>query len=343
MEGLMEGTVAVVTGASSGVGRAIARALGERHARVALIARGVDGLAAAAREIEDAGGKALVLPLDVSDAAAVEKAADHVAATWGGIDIWINDAMVSVLSPVTEMTAQEFRRVTEVNYLGGVHGTLAALKHMRPRNAGTIVQIGSALAYRSIPLQSAYCASKAALRAFTDSLRCELAHDRSGINLTMIHLPAVNTPQFQVLRNRLPRHPQPVPPIYQPELIARAVLDAVRRPPREAWLGWSTMAAIVGQMFIPGWLDRYLGRTAYRGQQTDQLRHQHPDNLDQPLPGDRGARGEFDARAHSWSSALWLRAHRRALAAGAFLIAAAASALLRKRGSSRRLPPPLRW
>jgi short-subunit dehydrogenase len=256
--------VAVVTGASSGVGRAVARALGERGYLVGLLARGVEALQATAREVEARGGAAIVLPVDVSDAEAVARAADRVAAAGGAIDVWINNAMVSVFSPVVEMSPDEYRRMIEVNYLGYVHGTLAALRHMRPRNAGHIIQIGSALAYRSIPLQSAYCASKAAIRAFTDSLRCELVHERSRIRVSALHLPAINTPQFAVVRNRLPYHPQPVPPIYQPEIVARAVLSLLGRPRREMWLGWSTVKAIVAQTLVPRLADRYLGRTGYR-------------------------------------------------------------------------------
>src|SRR6185369_10217780 len=249
---VLEGKTAVVTGASSGVGRAIAHAFAARGARVALLARNLDGLDAAAREARRLGRDALILSLDVADAAAVDAAADRVAHEWGGIDIWVNDAMISVFSPVSEMTADEFRRVTEVNYLGYVHGTLAALRHMRRRNAGVIIQIGSALAYRSIPLQSAYCASKAAIRGFTDSLRSELLHERSGVAVTMLQLPAVNTPQFEVVRSRLAGHPQPVPPIYQPEVVAKAVLRAAVHPRREMWIGWSTTFAILGQCLVPG-------------------------------------------------------------------------------------------
>lgn len=318
----LAGKVAVVTGASAGVGRAIARALGQQGARVGLIARGPDGLEAAAREIRASGGDALVLALDVADAAAVEAAADRVASEWGRLDVWVNNAMVSVFSPVSEMTPGEYRRVTEVTYLGYVHGTLSALKHMRPRNAGVIVQIGSALAYRSIPLQSAYCAAKAAVRGFTDSLRCELAHERSHIQLTALHLPAVNTPQFQVVRNRLPRHPRPVPPVYQPELMAKAVLHAIEHPARELWVGWPTVKAILGQKLIPGLLDGYLGRMAYDAQQTDRLQHRHQDNLDTVLAGDRGAHGEFDDEARSSSFEVWMRGHR------ALLGGLAASALI---------------
>jgi NAD(P)-dependent dehydrogenase (short-subunit alcohol dehydrogenase family) len=311
----LEGQVVVVTGASSGVGRAIARAFGSERAKVALIARNVDGLDAAAREVRDRGGEALVLPLDVADSAAVDRAADQIVSEWGRIDVWINDAMVSVFAPVSDIRPEEFRRVMEVNYLGYVHGTLAALRHMRAKDAGVIVQIGSALAYRSIPLQSAYCASKAAIRGFTDSLRSELLRERSGIAVTMIQLPAVNTPQFEVVRNRLPKHPQPVPPIYQPEVIARAVVQAVQRPKRELWIGWSTTMAIVGQRLVPGFLDRYLASRAWESQETDQLPPGHPlkhdkDNVDALMPGDRGAHGPFDARARTVSTKMWMRSHR---------------------------------
>ncbi|WP_394846720.1 SDR family oxidoreductase [Pendulispora brunnea] len=314
----LAGKVAVVTGASSGVGRALARAFGDRGASVALIARTRDALDAAAEEIVRAGGRAMVFPLDVSDAQAVESAADRVVAEWGCIDIWLNDAMVSVFAPVMDTRPEEYRRVMEVNYLGYVHGTLSALKHMRARNQGLIVQIGSALAYRSIPLQSAYCASKAAIRGFTDSLRSELVHDGSRIRIVMLQLPAVNTPQFQVVRNRLPKHPQPVPPIYQPEVIAEAALYAVEHPARELWIGWSTLKAIVGQRLFPGLLDRYLARRAYDAQQTDALRHAHADNVDVPVPGDRGAHGEFDRWSRRGSTELWLRMHRHAFAAALF-------------------------
>jgi NAD(P)-dependent dehydrogenase (short-subunit alcohol dehydrogenase family) len=325
----LEGQVVVVTGASSGVGRAIARAFGSQRAKVALIARNVDGLDAAAREVRERGGDALVLPLDVANSSAVERAADDIASEWGHVDIWINDAMVSVFAPVSEIRPEEFHRVMDVNYLGYVHGTLAALRHMRPRNAGVIVQIGSALAYRSIPLQSAYCASKAAIRGFTDSLRSELLRERSRIAITMLQLPAVNTPQFEVVRNRLPKHPQPVPPIYQPEVIARAVVQAVLRPKREVWIGWSTTVAILGQRVLPGFLDRYLATRAWESQYTDQLPPGHPlkhgrDNVDAPIPGDRGAHGPFDARARTGSTKMWARAHRGWLALALATIVGAA-------------------
>ena len=323
----------MVTGASSGVGRAIARAFSGAGADVALLARGIDGLEAAAREVRAAGRRALVLPVDVSDAAAVEEAADRIAAEWGGIDLWVNDAMISVFAPVAETTAAEFRRVTEVNYLGFVHGTLAALRHMRARDRGVIVQIGSALAYRSIPLQSAYCASKAAIRGFTDSLRSELARERSGVRVTMLQLPAVNTPQFEVVRSRLPDHPQPVPPIYQPEVIARAVVRAALHPRREMWIGWSATMAILGQRLIPGPLDRYLARHAWASQTTRELPPGHPikhrhDNIDGPLPGDRGAHGPFDARARFFSTKLWARTHLRWLPVAAVSTLAAGAVFL---------------
>ena len=332
--GKLQGHVAVVTGASSGVGRAIARAYAAEGARVALVARGVEGLEAAASEVRDTGVEALVLPLDLSDASAVDAAAERVVAEWDRIDIWVNNAMVSVFAPVAQITPDEFRRVTEVNYLGYVHGTLAALRHMRPRNSGTIVQIGSALAYRSIPLQSAYCASKAAIRGFTDSLRSELHRERSRVAVTMLHLPAVNTPQFEVVRNRLPGHPQPVPPIYQPELIAKAAVHAVFHPKREMWIGWSTTKAIVGQRLIPGLLDRYLASRAWESQTTNDVPAGHAishrrDNLDAPLPGDRGAHGIFDAKAKDFSLAFWMSLHRGALTVAAIVTAVIAYWLAR--------------
>jgi short-subunit dehydrogenase len=313
----------VVTGATSGVGRAVARALAAEGARVALIARDREALQAAADEVRELGSDALVLPLDVSDAGEVSTAALRVIDTWGGIDVWVNNAMVSVFSPIAEMQPDEYRRVIEVNYLGYVHGTLAALEHMRKRDEGVIVQVGSALAYRSIPLQSAYCASKAAIRGFTDSLRCELVHERSNVKLTHLILPAVNTPQFEVVRNRLPEHPYPVEPIYQPELIANAVVHAALHPRREVWIGWSSVKAMLGQRLIPGLLDRYLAHVAWEGQQTRSLPaghpDHHPDNLDAPVPGDPGAHGPFDRVAHTRSLQLWSSLHRTQIAAATAL------------------------
>jgi NAD(P)-dependent dehydrogenase (short-subunit alcohol dehydrogenase family) len=316
--GALRGKVAVVTGASSGVGRATARALAARGAKVAVVER---------------GGEALVLPLDVANASAVDAAADRVAAEWGSIDVWVNNAMVSVLAPVERITPEEYRRVIEVNYLGYVHGTLAALRHMRSAGGGVIIQIGSALAYRSIPLQSAYCASKAAIRAFTDSLRSELIRERSKIAITMLQLPAVNTPQFEVIRNRLSKHPQPVPPVHQPELIAQAVVHAALHPRREMWLGWSTVKAILAQRVVPSFLDKYLARHAWDSQQTDDLPAGHPakhfrDNLDAPVRGDPGAHGPFDDRARSFDLWLWLQLHPKLTSTVVGLATAAAVAWL---------------
>ena len=332
----LRGEVIVITGASSGVGRAMARAFAARGANVALLASNVDGLECAAAEVGKCGGRALVLPLDVTNASAVDAAADRVAVEWGGIDVWVNNAMVSVFAPVEQTASAEYRRVIEVNYLGYVHGTRAALRHMRETGRGVIMQIGSALAYRSIPLQSAYCASKAAIRAFTDSLRSELIHERSAIAITMLQLPAVNTPQFEVVRNRLEKHPQPVPPVYQPELIAQAAVQAALHPRREMWLGWTTMKAIVAQRLAPGLLDRYLARHAWDAQQTDDLPAGHPtqhlqDSLDAPLRGDRGARGPFDDRARSFDLALFARLHPKLTAALTGLATAAVINTLRRK------------
>ena len=322
--------VIVVTGASSGVGRAVARAVGECGARVGLIARNREALEHAASEIRDCGGDALVLPLDISDSGAVLAAAYEVVARWGKIDVWVNDAMVSVFSPVSQMRPEEYERVIEVNYLGTVYGTLAALEHMRARDAGHIIQIGSALAYRSIPLQSAYCASKAAIRGFTDSLRSELIHDHSRIRLSMLQLPAVNTPQFDQVRSRLPHAAQPVPPIYQPEVIAQAVIDTIAHPVRERWIGWSAIKAILGQMLVPGLIDRYLARKGYSAQQTSEPRPDRPDNLDAPMPRDLGAHGRFDARSRTHSSELWLREHLGTVALASAALVAAGIAVARR-------------
>ena len=307
--------VVVVTGASAGVGRATVRAFAERGAWLGLIARGRDGLEAARREVEDLGGRALVLPLDVADAGAVELAASQVEQELGPIDVWINNAMVSVFSPVSEMTVEEYRRVTEVTYLGTVHGTLAALRRMRPRDRGAIVQVGSALAYRGIPLQSAYCAAKHAVQWFCDSLRSELLHDGSRVRLCMVQLPALNTPQFDWVKSRLPRRAQPVPPIFQPEVAARAILRAAHHGRREVYVGWPTVKAIVGDKLVPGYADRYLARNGYDSQQDDEPADPHrPDNLWQPLPGDAGAHGRFDNRAKDHSVQVWLNTHRGLLA-----------------------------
>jgi short-subunit dehydrogenase len=315
--------VVVVTGASAGLGRAIAREFGNHGSRVGLIARGLDGLEAARREIEAAGGSAIVLAADVADAAAMEKAADSIENQFGSIDIWVNNAMTSVFSPIREMKPEEYKRVTEVTYLGVVHGTLAALKRMLPRDRGTIVQIGSALAYRSIPLQSAYCAAKHAVAGFTDSLRCELIHDKSRVNITMVQMPALNTPQFGWVKSRLKHKAQPVPPIFQPEVGARAVYWAAHHSRREVYVGWPTVEAIVGNKIAPGLLDRYLGATGFASQQTCEPEDPNrADNLWQPLPGDHGAHGNFDARAHEKSWELRLSRDRRWIGAGLASLAA---------------------
>jgi short-subunit dehydrogenase len=320
----MKREVAVVTGASAGLGRAIAREFGRRRASVGLIARGKDGLQGARREIETMGGRALVLPADVADANAVEAAAGRVEQELGPIDVWVNNAMASVFSPVKEMKAEEYKRVTEVTYLGVVYGTLAALNRMLPRDRGTIVQVGSALAYRSIPLQSAYCAAKHAIAGFTDSLRCELIHDQSRVRITMVHMPALNTPQFGWVKSRLKYKAQPVPPIFEPEVGAKAVYWAAHHRRREIYVGAPTVEAIVGNKIVPGLLDHYLGRTGYDSQQTNEPEDpDRPNNLWKPVPRDHGAHGSFENQAHSHSYDLWADLNRSWLLAAAGIISGA--------------------
>jgi NADP-dependent 3-hydroxy acid dehydrogenase YdfG len=303
--------VVVITGASAGVGRATVREFAKRGASIGLLARNRERLESARQEVEERGGRALVLPTDVADPDQVEAAAAQVEQTFGPIDVWVNNAMVSVLSPVKGTTADEYRRVTEVTYLGYVYGTLAALKRMLPRDRGIVIQVGSALAYRSIPLQSAYCGAKHAIQGFTESLRSELIHDGSKVRVTIVQLPAVNTPQFSWIKSRMPRHPQPVPPIYQPEVIARAIVWASRHRRRELSVGASTVKAILGDKFIPGMLDHYLAWVGYRAQQTKRrLDPDRPNNLFDSVPGDYEARGEFDARARTHSVQLWLNMYR---------------------------------
>jgi NAD(P)-dependent dehydrogenase (short-subunit alcohol dehydrogenase family) len=290
--------------------------------------------------VEELGGEALMLPLDVADFEDVDRAAAAVERKFGPIDVWVNDAMVSVFSPVMEMEPEEYRRVTEVTYLGFVHGTIAALRRMKPRNRGTIIQVGSALAYRSIPLQSAYCAAKHAMVGFTDSLRCELIHDKSRIRVSVVHMPALNTPQFGWVKSRLPRHPQPVPPIFEPEVAARAIYYASKRTPRELWVGGPTVQALLGQKVAPGLLDIYLGKTGYDAQQTSEpVSPNRPNNLWKPLAGDHGAHGAFDNRAHKDSLELELRTNLPwIIAAGTGLIASIFAA---KRRNARREPGEL--
>lgn len=316
--------VVVITGASAGVGRATVREFAKYGASIGLLARNRDRLESARREVEELGGRALVLPTDVADSSQVEMAAAQVEEAFGPIDVWVNVAMVSVLSPVKEMTPDEYRRVTEVTYLGYVHGTLAALKRMLPRDRGIIIHVGSALAYRSIPLQSAYCGAKHAIQGFTESLRSELIHDGSHVRVTIVQLPAVNTPQFNWIKTRMPRHPQPVPPIYQPEVIARAIVWSADHDRRELTVGVSAVKAIIGDKFIPGLLDYYLARIGYNAQQTDQpVDPNRPNNLYDSVPGDYGAHGEFDRQARRASVQLWLNMYRGWLALfGAGIVAA---------------------
>ncbi len=316
--------VVVVTGAGAGLGRAIACEFAKQGASIGLIARGEERLHDALAEITSLGGRGIVVPADVADSEAVFSAADRVVEEYGRIDTWVNDAMTTVFSPVHEMSPDDYRRVTDVTYLGFVHGTLAALRHMRPRNAGSIVQVGSALAYRSIPLQSAYCGAKHAMVGFTDSLRSELIHDKSGIKLTVVHMPGLNTPQFDWCKNNLPNKAQPVPPIFQPEVGARAVYWAAHHNRREVLVGWPTVKAVWAQKFVPGLLDWYLARTAWDGQLVDEPAADRPDDLYSPVDGHQSAHGRFDDRAREWSSALWLVTRPRwAPAAAASLVAAA--------------------
>lgn len=323
--------VVVLTGATSGVGRATARMLAERGDRVALLARGHDGLAAAAGEVEAAGGRAVALPVDLVDAEAVDRAADRAERELGPIDVWINDAMTTVFARFWDVTAEEFRRATEVTYLGTVHGTMAALRRMRPRDRGTIVQVGSALAFRGIPLQSAYCGAKHATRGFTESLRCELLAERSGVRISMVELPGLNTPQFDHCRARLPRQPQPVPPIYQPEVAARSIVWASERGRRDLWVGAPTVATIIGSRLAPGLLDHYLARTNIDAQQAPEpLPLDHADNLFAPPPGDPGAHGRFDDRSHPRSVQAFLARHRLLTAAAGAALAAAGAVAARR-------------
>ena len=327
-------SVVVITGASAGVGRATARAFAGRGYDVALIARDADRLAAAEAEVIAKGRRALALPLDVADPEAVEAAAPRVEADLGPIDVWVNGAMASTLAPVDQLPSEEIRRVTDVTYLGTVYGTQTALRRMRPRDRGVIVQVSSGLAYRSVPLQSAYCGAKAAARGFTDALRCELLHDGSHVRVTMVHLPAVNTPQFSWVRSRLPRAMQPLPPVYQPEVAARAIVWAAEHERRELSVGWPTIAALLGQRIAPGLMDRYLADRAWTGQMSDDpARPGSPDNLDTSVAARVGAHGAFDDMASDSSPLLWADTARclsTTAVIGAAALAVAAARSLRK-------------
>jgi short-subunit dehydrogenase len=327
------GEVVVVTGASGGVGRAIAHAFAKRGAHLGLLARGEKGLEDARREVEELGGRALVIPTDVAHADQVEAAAQKVEEELGAIDVWVNDAMATVFAAFVDVSPEEFKRATEVTYLGTVYGTMAALKRMRARGGGTIVQVGSALSYRAIPLQSAYCGAKFAIRGFTDSIRTELLHEKSKVRITMVQLPGVNTTQFNWCRSKLPDHPQPVPPIYQPEIPAEAVYWAAHHRRRELWVGYSAVEAIVGTKLAPRLGDLYLARTGFSGQQMKDrpVPRDRPDNLFEPVPDLAATHGMFDDRAKTRSPQLWAAKHRPLLTGAAIGAGAVAAKLLGRR------------
>jgi NAD(P)-dependent dehydrogenase (short-subunit alcohol dehydrogenase family) len=334
--------VVAVTGASAGLGRAIALEFARDGADVALLARDPARLASARTEVEHLGRRALDLSVDVADPAAVDAAAERIEQELGPLDVWVNNAMATIFSPFERVSPEEFRRATEVTYLGFVWGTRSALRRMKPRNRGTIIQVGSALAYRAIPLQAPYCGAKHAMKGFTEAVRCELLHDGSAVELVMVHMPALNTPQFSWGRTHLPRHPQPVPPIFQPEVGARAVVEMSHHPRRESWVAWPTVEAITGEKAIPGLLDRYLSSRAWDGQMTDEpISTDRPGNLFEPVPGPYRAHGEFDRRARSVSWEAKVARHRGflfALAGGALLGALGILAGFAGRRTGRSVP-----
>jgi NAD(P)-dependent dehydrogenase (short-subunit alcohol dehydrogenase family) len=334
--------VVVITGASAGIGRATAALFGARGAKVGLIARGKLGLDGVTREVQQAGGQAFAVEADTSDFDQVNAGATRLEEALGPIDVWINVGFASIFAPFSQIDPDEFRRVTEVSYLGFVYGTRVALDRMKPRGHGTIVQVGSALGYRGIPLQSAYCGAKHAINGFTESVRTELLHEKSDVHITIVQMPAVNTPQFSWVLSRLPNHPQPVPPIYQPEVAARGVLYAADHPTRKQyWVGGSTAATIIAQKFAAPLLDRYLARTGYKSQQTDKpVDPARPSNLWQPVDGpsgqDFGAHGVFDNQAHSNSAQMWASQHVRTASAIALTLGSvAARARWNRRGRTK--------
>jgi short-subunit dehydrogenase len=329
--------VAVITGASAGIGRATAREFARRGCSVALIARGTEGLEAAAAEVEDLGGRALVCAADVADHEQVDRAAERIIETFGRIDFWVNNAFAGIFSRFMDMTPDEYRRVNDVTYLGQVHGTRAALRHMLERNCGTVVLVGSALAYRGIPLQSAYCGAKHALQGFHDSLRAELIHMDSGVHVTMVQLPGVNTPQFDWIRAKVQGRPKPMGPVYQPEVAARAIWKAAHSRRKEWIVGAPAYQAILGDKVASPLLDRYLAWTGIDGQQASEpVDPDRDDNLFEPVAGDHGAHGRFDSRARERSPLLWASEHRGLIAAGAMLAAGAAMLGLSLRDSEEK-------
>lgn len=323
--------IVMITGASAGLGRAMVREFASKGADVALIARGIDGLIGAKREVEAAGGRALIFPIDVADAEAVENAAAETEEKLGPIDVWINNAMNSVFSPVKQMTAGDYKRVTEVTYLGQVYGALSALRRMLVRDRGTIIFVGSALAYRGIPLQSAYCACKHAIEGFYDSLKTELMHDHSSVNVSMVQLPAMNTTQFKFVKSRLPFKPKPMGTIYEPEIAAEVIEYCSRHPRREYFVGWPTIKAIVGNKVAPWYADWVLARNGYDGQMSSESEDPNrKNNLWYPLPGDHGAHGRFGSQSKDFSMVTWASLHKGAVAASLLL----AGALLLTAGKS---------
>jgi NAD(P)-dependent dehydrogenase (short-subunit alcohol dehydrogenase family) len=323
--------VVVITGASAGLGRATALAFAKRGAWIGLLARGKERLESAKRDVEAAGGRAVALPTDVADADHVEAAAAAVEKEFGPIDIWVNNAMTAVFSPVKEMKPEEYRRVTEVTYLGQVHGTLSALKRMLPRDRGVIIMVGSALAYRGIPLQSSYCGAKHAIQGFFDSLRPELLRDGSHVRITMVQMPAMNTPQFEWVKSRLPNKPKPVPPIFQPEVAAEAIVWATQHDRREIFVGMPTVEAIIANKIEPRLVDRYLAKTGFKSQQRDEPEDPNrPDNLWEPVPGDFGAHGPFDREARTFSPQVWATTHRGWILAGVGVAGAVGAAIYKR-------------